>query len=488
MNPFIPIIAVFVFLLAWMLFRTLRLQKEPAPTAGVSLPDAPGTIAEHLSLVIRIPSVSGINLAPDAMKPFLEIHDWIDKTYPRVSSRLIKEVINTYSLLFEWTGSDSRLAPVLFNAHMDVVPADADSLDRWDTDPFSGKMLGGSVWGRGTLDMKNHLVAILEAVEHLIADGYTPQRTIYLAFGHDEEIMGFEGSKHIVDHLRSKGVKLAAVLDEGGMLTEKMLEGVDDPVGLVGITEKGYATLSLKTKGNPGHSSMPPRQTAIGIIARAVALMDDHPMPARLDQILPTLHSIGHMLPFSLQFVIANAWLFKPILKKQLAKSHQMNALIRTTHAATLIAGGIKDNVLPATAEAAVNCRILPGDTVEGVISHYQKVIGDPRVSICVDEDRGGWEASSVSSTDAPAYRTLHLVIQQVFNNVTVAPFVFLAATDSRHYQSICSHIYRFSPLLTSTEDREGVHGINERIKIGGLKKMGVFYMRLMRVWGDAGF
>ncbi len=488
MNLLIPLLAVLVLALAWMLIQTLRLHKKPEHPASVELQAEFGKIADHLSEIVRFPSVSKIDPLPKDFEPFLNIHAWIEKTYPLLSERLEKKVVNHYSLLYKWSGSESKLAPILFNAHMDVVPADADTIDQWSVDPFSGKVMDGAVWGRGTLDMKNQLVALLDTVEGLIAEGYAPRRTLYLAFGHDEEIMGFQGSKNIAAYLKSQGEKLAAVLDEGGMITEKMLEGVEEPVGLVGITEKGYLTLSLSADGKPGHSSMPPRQTAIGIISRAIALMDDHPMPARLDHILPTLLHIGHLLPFGLQFVIANAWLFKPILLKQLSKSNQMNALIRTTHAATIINGGIKDNVLPSTVKVAVNCRLLPGDSIEDVISYFEKVINDPRVRIQIDEDYGGWEASSVSETATPAYRSLDLVIRQVFDNVTVAPFVFLAATDSRHYQAICRHIYKFSPLQTSPEGREGVHGINEKVRIDGLEKMAVFFNRLIRVWGDAEF
>jgi carboxypeptidase PM20D1 len=488
MNIWILFLALLIIVIAWMLFRMLRLQKKTLDLSPVEKKEVSDQIAKHLSELVGIASVSRIDPSPEDLRPFLEVHRWIERTYPQLNAVLKKEVINSYSLLYEWKGTDGGLMPVLFNAHMDVVPADKDTLDQWKVDPFSGAIKDGAVWGRGTLDMKNQLVALLESVDALVVEGYTPRRTIYLAFGHDEEIMGFNGSKHIVDHLKAKGVQLAAVLDEGGMITEKILEDVEDPVGLVGTTEKGYATFSISANGKPGHSSMPPRQTAIGIIARAIALMDDHPMPARLDHILPTLLNIGHLLPFSMQFVIANAWLFKPILRKQLAKSAQMNALIRTTHAATMVEGGIKDNVLPSTAEAKVNCRILPGDTIEGVISHFTKVIGDPRVTITIDKNFGGWEASRVSDTDTPAYRTLHLVIQQVFDRVAVAPFVFLAATDSRHYQPICKHIYKFSPLQTSSEGREGVHGINEHIRVDGLKQMAVFFTRLMRVWGEAEF
>ena len=489
MNILIALLVIILFFIAFLLLRTLRFRDrstavEPIPAINIH----ENQIAHHLSEAVQIRSISKVDAADVDQQPFIAMRDWIEKTYPLLNSELERAVINEFSLLFKWKGTENKLDPVLFNAHMDVVPVEEETLDKWNSEPFSGEIKDGYVWGRGTLDMKNQLIALLETVEGLLNEGYTPKRTIYLAFGHDEEIMGFNGAKKILDQLKSEGVKLAAVLDEGGMLTQGMLEGVDEPVGLVGITEKGYLTLELCAKGKPGHSSTPPRQTAVGVIARALALMDDNPMPARLDFILPTLQNIGHLLPFGLQLVIANAWLFKPILLNQLAKTTQMNATIRTTQAATMIKGGIKDNILPALACAKVNCRLLPGDSVQDVIDHFTKVIGDPRVAVSIDEKNGGWGASDVSPTDTPAYLSLDLVIRQVFNNVAVAPFAFLAATDSRHYQPICRNIYKFSPVLMTSESRKGIHGINERISVDGLGKMVVFFTRLMKVWGEAEF
>lgn len=472
-----------------MLFRTLRFRKQLKFIDEIEMDDVNvDDIVGHLSEAIKIPTISTVGMEDSDRKPFLVMHEWIKKTYPLVNKNLVRRIINQYSLLYIWKGSDDTLKPVLFNAHLDVVPVVKDNLKEWNTDPFAGDIKDGYVWGRGTLDMKNQLVAILDSVERLIKDGYSPRRTIYLAFGHDEEISGYLGSKLIVEDLKMKGIQFAAVLDEGGLLTERILDGIDEQVGLIGMTEKGYVTLVLSAQSKPGHSSVPPRQTAIGIIARAIALLDDNPMPARLDYLLPMLENLGHLFPFGKQFVIANAWLFKTILLKRFLKSPQMNAMIRTTHAATMIEGGIKDNILPSSASAKVNCRILPGDKVEDVIDHFKNTINDPRVSVTLDEHSGGWEASDISSITDPAYLSLELVIKQIFKNVTVAPFTVLAATDSRYYKPICKNIYRFSPTLITPENRSSVHGINERIQIDDLGNMVVFFMRLMKVWGEAEF
>ena len=489
MNPILIPVAFLVFLLAWMLFRTLKLQRtpdpvEPAPKAPV---DA-NLAARHLSQSVQFKTISKMEMSGEEYKPFLDLHAWIAQTYPLISEKLTRTVINDHSLLFKWAGSDGHLKPVLFNAHMDVVPVDEATRKEWKAEPFGGEIRDGFIWGRGALDMKGIMVGLLESVEALLKEGYQPQRTIYLTFGHDEEVMGFKGSQKIMEHLKGKGVDLAAVLDEGGIMSLGALPIADVPIAFIGNAEKGFLTMKLSAEGKPGHSSRPPRQTAIGIVARAIALMDDNPMPSKLDHSLATLKSIAYLLPFGLQFVLANEWLLKGWLVRKLKETPETAALLHTTNAATMIEGGIKDNVLPSTATAKVNLRLMPGDTIESTLAYFRKVIGDPRLKMEVDPQTGGWEPSAIASTDTPAFRTLELVVRQTFSNIPTAPFTFLAATDSRHYQPICANIFKFSPYFVKAEELKGIHGINERISQETLAGMAAFYYRLMRVWGDAGF
>ena len=489
MNLFLIPVAFLVFLLAWMLFRTLKLQRSPDPVEPApKAPIDPDLISRHLSQAIQFKTISKMEMSAEEHKPFLELHAWITQAYPLLAEKLTRTVINDHSLLYRWVGSDSHLKPVLFNAHMDVVPVDAVTRPEWKAEPFGGEIRDGFVWGRGALDMKGIMVGLLESVEALLKEGYQPQRTIYLTFGHDEEVMGFKGSLKIMEHLKTKGVALAAVLDEGGIMSLGSLPIANTPVAFVGNAEKGFLTMLLSAEGTPGHSSRPPRQTAIGIVARAIALMDDNPMPSKLAYCLDTLNSVAHLLPFGLQFALANQWLFKGWLVRLLKKNPETAALLHTTNAATMIAGGIKDNVLPSSATAKVNLRLMPGDTIESTFAHFRKVISDPRLKMEVDPQTGGWEPSAIASTETPAFKTLELVVRQTFNSIPAAPFTFLAATDSRHYQPICANIFKFSPYFVKPEELKGIHGINERIAVETLAGMAAFYYRLMRVWGDAGF
>jgi len=482
------VLGFIILLVLIMVLRTLQLREPVFQSGDVDLVKGdPQKAAQHLSEAIQIKTISKETMQVSDYRPFLDYHQWLEKTYPLFHENLKKEVINEYSLLYRWKGSQSDLKPVLFANHMDVVPVDDATLSDWHADPFKGEIKQGFVWGRGAIDMKNHTIGLFDAVEGLLSQGFQPRRDIYFGLGHDEEISGKDGAKEIAAHLKKKNIRLAAVLDEGGMVSSGLVPGVDVPVGLIGIGEKEYVTVNLSAKGVPGHSSNPPRQTAIGVLARAIALLDDNPFPANPELAIETLKQVAFLFPFATRLVVANTWLLKPLLIKQLEKTVQTNALMRTTHAATVIRGGIKDNILPSEAAAKINFRLLPGDSQDSVIQHIQQVVNDPRVQAEIDM-ADAWGPSRVSQLDTPAYNTLALVIRQVFGNMPVAPYLLMFATDARHYQDVSDQLYHFSPVAFEPEDISRMHGIDERISVAAMADMVKFYTRLMKVWGEAQF
>ncbi len=479
-------ITLLVFLI--MLLRTFQLSGNDSQSSTVDLLKVnPRVPSEHLSEAIQFKTISKIDMEEADRVPFKNYHRWLEKTYPKLHTALQKEVVNKYSLLYYWKGTDAQLKPVLLTSHLDVVTVEEVTLPTWHADPFKGEIKQGFVWGRGALDMKDHTIAMFEAVEALLAFGFQPKRSIYFALGQDEEISGKEGAMNIAALLKKRGIKLAAVLDEGGMISKGLIPGIETPIGLIGIGEKEYVTVDLSAKGVPGHSSNPPRQTAIGILARAIALLDDNPFEARPELAIETLKKVAYLFPFPVRFVLANTWLLKSVLVRQLEKNTQTNALIKTTHAATVIEGGIKDNILPAEAQAKVNFRILPGDSQGSVLKHIDKVVDDPRVKAEIDPI-DAWGPSKVSSTQTPAYKTLELVIRQVFGEIPVTPYLLMFATDARHYQEVSEQLYHFSPLAMEPEDTARMHGIDERISEEALAGMVQFYARLLKVWGEAEF
>ena len=353
----------------------------------------------------------------------------------------------------------------------------------WTHPPFDGVIVDGLIWGRGTLDIKNQLIGIMDAAETLLGQGYRPERTILFGLGHDEETGGVNGCKIMGQMLKERGIRLAGIVDEGGGITEGLAAGVRGAIGLIGVSEKGYLTVEIAVRGQPGHSSTPPPQTAIGILARALARLEAHPMPTHLRRLRPLYRGIGKAAPIWLQVAFANIWLFGPFLRRWLMGIPEMNASLRTTTALTIIQGGVEDNTIPAEAVATVNFRLIPGETIADALWHAKRVIGDERVHITPVEGKFN-EALPISPNKGPAYEGLKTVIRQVFDNPPVAPFTMLGGTDCQHFVPVCDHIYRFTSVVMDESFRGLEHGIDERIPVEAMAKMVKFYAQLMQVWG----
>jgi carboxypeptidase PM20D1 len=390
--------------------------------------------------------------------------------------------IAKYSLLYTWKGSDENLKPIVLMAHFDVVPVSYGSGGDWTYPPFSGKIADGFIWGRGSLDDKGCLIATMEAVEALLTDGYTPRRTVYLAFGHDEEIGGSNGAAYIAELFQTRNVKAEWVLDEGAIVAMGIVPGVTNPVSLIGIAEKGYVTLVLTVEHAGGHSAMPPPQSAVGILSTAIHNLQDNPFPANMESPgMQMFDYVGPEMPFGMKLLFANRWLFSPLIKSELEKTKSMNAIIRTTIAPTIFNAGTKENVLPQKATAMVNFRLLPGDSVEYAVKHVKESIDDPRIMITISEIHQPLEASPVSDINQESYRILQQSIRQVFPQSIAAPFLVVAGTDTRHYKNISGNIYRFLPVRITSEDLERFHGTNERLGVNNLEEMVKFYIQLIR-------
>lgn len=410
------------------------------------------------------------------------LHSYLEKTFPRVYSSLGHEIVGTNSLLFAWKGSDASLKPILLMGHQDVVPIEDGTEANWTHPGFSGEIADGLIWGRGTMDDKQTMVGILEAVDLLLAKGFRPKRSIYLAFGQDEEIGGLEGAQKIAELLKSRGVQLEFVLDEGGFISTGMVPGVSAPVAMIGTSEKGYLSLQLIVNGPGGHSSVPPPESNIGALAEAIRKIEKHPMPASMDGPMGEfLEYAGGSASLPMRAIYQNMWLFGPVLKHILELSPDSNATLRTTAAATIIQAGTKDNIMPSHARAVVNFRLLPGDTVAGVTEYVRGVINDPRVQLKPIEGEPATEPSPRSRADSPNFKLMQKTIAQVYPGVVVAPFVFVGATDSKHYSELTKDIYRFVPLLTTPEDVARFHGTNERVAIDNFAKSIDFYAQLIR-------
>jgi carboxypeptidase PM20D1 len=463
-----------------ILVRTLRVGPESAavtPAAEVAV--ATGA-AERLAGAIRIPTVSHENPADFDAATLQALHDYLATEYPRVHAELERETVATQSLLFTWRGTDPSAKPMLFAAHLDVVPVEPGTEQEWDEEPFGGRVADGFVWGRGALDDKPAVLGTLEAVEMLLGEGFHPVRTVYLAYGHDEEVGGMHGARAIAALLASRGVELDTVVDEGGAIVDGLVPDLAVPIALVGVAEKGFVSIALRARAAGGHSSLPARESAIGILSSAIARLEANQMPARLEGATrQLLERIGPRLPFARRAALANLWAAAPLVVRNLARSPVTNAMIRTTTAVTMFQAGTKDNVLPSQASAVVNFRVLPGDSVADVLEHVRRVIDDPRIEV---EPIGAFtaEPSAVSSTVSNGFRILERTVREIVPEAIVAPYLVSVATDARHYAGLGTNVFRFVPIHLDARDIQRMHGTNERIAVRDYERAISFYRQLI--------
>jgi carboxypeptidase PM20D1 len=456
------------------------MQVAAIPRAAVDAQAAATRLAE----AIRFKTISSYEKPDQHAGALRGMQAHIEKSFPAFHAAAKREIVADYSLLYTWEGSDPNTSnpkarPIALLAHQDVVPVAPGTDKDWQQPPYDGVIAGGFIWGRGSWDDKGNLYSMLEAAEAMAREGFRPKRTIYFAFGHDEETAGTAGAKNIAALLASRGVRLDFVIDEGLLITEGIMKGLDKPAALIGVAEKGYATLVLTAHATPGHSSMPPRQTAIGMMSAALARLEDHRLPM---QVRSTVAEMFDMLAPEMsgfnRVVLSNLWLFKPLLLREFEKSGPSEATFRTTTALTIFNAGDKDNVLPGNASASVNFRLIPGDTQASVIDHVRATIDNDRISIT--PFAGNVDPPPVTATASASYQMLTKTIREIYPDVIVAPGLMVAGTDSRHYVGITDNIFRFSPVRANGEDLKRFHGTNERLSIEGYADMIRFYRRLI--------
>ncbi|MDN5004402.1 M20/M25/M40 family metallo-hydrolase [Bradyrhizobium sp. GCM10027634] len=460
--------------------RTFQMTSTPVAEPGEPIAVDAASAANHLAGAIAFRTIA----QDDSCAAFQGLEDFLSRTYKLTHERLARQRVGKYALLYEWMGRDRSKSPIVLMAHLDVVPVLSGSEATWSYAPFSGTISNGYVYGRGALDDKSAVIALFEAAEQLLQTGYKPERTIYFALGDDEEIGGEHGAKEIVKLLRSRKLgDPALVLDEGGAVVEGRQLGLATAAAMIGIAEKGYVSLELSAHGSGGHSSTPTFPTQIGRLARAIAALEANQFPTRLDgATLEMLTTIAPTQPFGTRLVMANLWLFRPLVIHQLLSDPRMATFVRTTTAPTVISGGNTENVLPDEAKAVVNFQILQGDTINSVLERVREVINDTMVEVRLLSGIQS-DPSPISDVSGPAFAAIAKSVRESIgpNPPLVVPFL-TGPTDSRHWSATgARNVFRFTPFAYEQDWMLRAHGTNERISVQALADGVRFYTQLIR-------
>lgn len=461
---------------------TYKPEKRDLP----ALPEEPINVERYrknLSEAIKFKTISNRDSSLVDWKEFEKFHKYLDEAYPLIAKTLEKEIVPPANLIYRWKGTKADLKPIALLAHQDVVPISKGTEQDWEHAPFEGFDDGEFIWGRGSLDMKNHLIAVMESVEALLEDGFTPERDVYLLFGDNEEVVANaeNGAFDIMTTLKNRGIMLESVIDEGGAIIPINVPGVLPNKHLVGIgvAEKGYSDIEIAVNGKGGHSSQPPKHNALGQLACAIKEIEDHQFKSSFNQLMDDLvDAIGRECTYPVRLITCNLPLLKPLLLQGFKSIPFGACFVRTTTAVTMASGSPAANVLPQRASATINFRAMPGTTKQDLVDHIRKVVSNKDIEINVLNSK---EASKFSPTDSRAFRIIGDICKSLEPNSIVAPYLVMGGTDSYNYEPICENIYRYAPFRVSVELLRSVHGTNEKIPVSCLEDALKFFKNYIR-------
>ena len=465
---------IVVLLVRAILFQPIEVAVKQTPKEVLN----DQAIIENFRELLRHKTVSHIDKDQMDLAAFEAFRKSLVSLYPEVNKICSCEYLGDTGVLYHWKGK-AEDEPIVLMSHYDVVPAEEAA---WDVPPFEATVIDGLVWGRGTLDTKCTLLSVMESAEHLIKEGFVPTQDIYFSFSGDEEISG-ESASAIVTHLKNKGVKPQMVLDEGGVvIKDGIFPGVKKQTAVIGLGEKGYIDLQVQFESKGGHASAPPRHGITGAMGKLMFDLENKTMKAVFTEpVSEMFNRLGRHSSFGYKIIFANMWLFKPLLKILFKKQGgQMNALIRTTTAVTVLEGSKAYNVLPPKGTIGINARVLNTDTMATTMNHISSLVKVPHTIQLLN----GREASPISPLQSSAFEALEKTILDVWPQAVVSPYLMIAGTDSRHFHTICENVLRFAPMEITQEELNLIHSNNERIPVDSVLKSVTYYIKLIRRLG----
>ena len=462
-----------------LLYKPEKVKSEPLPEENVDL----DRYRKNLSDAIKIRTIAADSAEETDWSTFDAFHAFLEERYPLIHEKLERQTFVRGSLMYRWPGTDASLDPIALLSHQDVVPVSEGTEQDWVHPAFDGVDDGEFIWGRGALDMKNHLIAVMESVEALLAEGFAPERDVYICLGHNEEVMNSDSSGAVTmcRYFEEQGIHLDCIIDEGGAILPVEIGGViHKNLAGIGVAEKGYADFEIAVNAKGGHSSQAPNHTAIGKMADVIKDIENHQFKAKLSPMMKELFDkIGRNCTFPVRMVTCNLKLLEPLITRVMTYIPPAASMIRTTTGVTMASGSPAPNVLPQRATINVNFRIFPGQTIEDVENHLRKVIRNKKVEINL---RPGWKnPSKISPTDSRCFKALEEICTGMNADNIVAPYLVMGGTDACHYEAVCENIYRYSPFLVSTSLLLTTHGTNERLPVASMASGVAFFKRYIR-------
>lgn len=471
------LLGAIIFILVMVLFRATQIADKSVPKEGAKVDDKISSrAAESLSAMIKYPTLSEDAKVPDDSQSnrsdsFERMISYIRSRYPKIFRILTVEDIEG-NLLLHWSGSDYNKDPMLFCANMDVVSSEGN----WEHPHYSGVIAENKVWGRGAIEAKGVLCALLEATELLLREGFRPKRDIYVAIVRDAESKN-NGARILSEALNRRTNRFAAVFGRGSCISRDLLP-LDRAQAIIGVAEKGTMKMKLSAKERGGSISSPPRYSAIGRLSEAICRLEFRPQSIRKSEVMrKMIEAFSPYMPFRLRVYAANLWLFEGKLLKALQNYEGFSSMLRTTFAVTQTHSGGKEKLMPSTAEATVYARLISGDSCSDIFSFLEDLLGPTGVSIDVELAE---EASAISNYSGEEYRRLKDTLQEVFGGIIIAPGILSEDTSLSPFKHNADAVYRITPFVLTEAEKATIRSVNERLDVETLGRGVYFYKQLI--------
>ena len=435
--------------------------------------------AKHLGEMVSFPTVSDVDTDKMDFEPFFELHKYLEVTYPLIHKYCKKEVIGRAGLLYHLESKvPDKGLPIMLCAHQDVVP-EGDH-DKWKYGPFSGEIADNCIYGRGTLDCKSMIMGEMEALEQLLSEGYEPKQDIYLAYGYNEEVgttTEEPSAKLICEHLKAQGVRLGLVIDEGGEIVAGTTAGVEGLLGNIAVAEKGFASIELHKEGKAGHPAMPGNNSIMADLARAVVKIADFERPYRVTEAMDMQYKMLAPLVSENKEYYEDLASHLDWLIPRLEKDPRTGAKFQTTLAMTMASGSKSASSLPDRVSVNMNIRLLPGDTVEGILSEFGKLADETGVEIDLIAGR---DPSPASVIDLDIFDKFDRALRKLYPVIKAVPVICIGGTDAFYYHPICDKVYRFSGGRRHPDNGPS-HGYNEKYSMDTIDDIPNFFYNLLK-------
>lgn len=466
MKKLLGLLLVFILLviIVILLFNTLTVHSKQSQVVPVEPMSLNTKAIGRLAQAIKLPTVSTPVMDTTAFKEF---KTFIKQKFATIFTHTAFEhqYINEFSSIIKWNGRNPNKKPVLFLAHQDVLDPDLKTIPEWSYNPFLGKLKNDKIWGRGTIEGKVSVLAILEALKLMIAENWVPERTLYCVFTHDSYQTTEPSAKAVAWMFQQAGIEFELGLATGNGLFDEGIMGVEQPMALVGIAAKNSINIKLKAKNKD-----------LTTLKNASQRLETSILHNDLNRGIANdfWRYLAPEMPFNQRLVATNLWLLEWVAQQNIIEDKVAQAALQSTIELEKLQ---KKNTKPV--EGLLQTQLLVDWTKESLEAQLKEWIGENTIELEVLSN--GAYARQRAPTTGYSFELLQTTIKEVFANLLVIPTTRFKNTDASYFSNLTDKLYYFSPIKQTTQTLLEPNPIDDAIGFKNYQELIQFYYQLIK-------